>query len=85
MMAIRPRVHVLSRRAYTTDLFWFVSCLRQNGAAVFSVNNTMRNMPVRVRVPWGEEGEKGEVVWMNGHVEEVQFLRQLKNKYGKDI
>lgn len=77
-MAIRPRVHILSKKSYTTDLFWFISCLRLNQAFVFSVNNTARNLPVKVNVPWGNH-PNAEVVWMNGHVDELHLLRKLKH------
>lgn len=48
MMMIRPRVHIINRKSLSTDLYWYVSCLRINSVPTFSINNTMNNMPLKL-------------------------------------
>lgn len=55
MMMIRPRVHILSKKTLNTDLFWFISSLRSNPTPVFSINNTMANLPVKMITGDGDQ------------------------------
>lgn len=48
MMLIRPRVHILSKAALNTDLYWYISCTKLTKAPTFSINNTKNNLPVRI-------------------------------------
>jgi hypothetical protein len=48
MMLIRPRVHVIGRKNMTTDLFWYMSSVKISGGFTFAINNTLRNLPVRI-------------------------------------
>ena len=48
MMAIKPRVHILSKRSLNTDLYWFITCLKANPVPIFSINNTAPNLPVKI-------------------------------------
>lgn len=83
MMMIRPRVHVLSRRTFNTDLYWYISCLRSNPVPTFSINNTINNLPVRV-IESNPTGNNN-VMWLKGHPEEVELIKKIKEKYGKNI
>ena len=48
MMMIRPRVHILSRRTLSTDLYWYITTIKINNVSTFAINNTMNNLPVRI-------------------------------------
>lgn len=48
MMSIKPRVHILTRKSLSTDLYWYISCIRANAVPTFSINNTMNNLPIKI-------------------------------------
>lgn len=62
MMMIRPRVHFITRKSLTTDLYWFVSCVKASSTPVFSINNTINNMPIKI----SNEAD-AETIWLKGH------------------
>ena len=47
-MMIKPRVHFITRKSLNTDLYWFVSCVKASSVPVFSINNTINNMPIKI-------------------------------------
>jgi len=55
-------VHFITRKSLSTDLYWFVSCVKASSAPVFSINNTINNMPLKIN-----NESAAETISLKGH------------------
>ena len=72
-MMVRPRVNLISKTDYYTDISWYMQALRNLNTPTFCINNTVaRN--------WQQElmGQKLEV-------DDRELLKQVRDKFGNRV